>query len=156
MDPANSGFVDCEFKGTRIAADNAILSGEAKRFKCQSTGTYMIKTVGKNRGTATFEVNVAKTGKYAMNVSLMSSKQECRDLHVQINGGLIQTIPIWETVTKWCYEGGRPVVLPIELKSWFVASQTNTIKFGLVDPEKPTKLWDPIIEWIQVVPKEDE
>ena len=121
----------------------------------------MIKTVGKNRGTATFKVNVAKTGKYAMNVSLMSSKQECRDLHIQLNDGMmIQTMPIWETVTKWCYEGGRPIVLPIELEGLLEEGITNTITFGLVNKENPSKcgikLWDPIIEWIQVVPKEDE
>lgn len=120
----------------------------------------MIKTVGKNRGTATFEVYVSKTGKYAINVSLMSVKQDCRDLHVQINGSWIQTFPIWQTVTKWCYEGGRPIVLPIELKSWFQADKPNYVTFGLVDKENPskcgTKLWDPVIEWIQVVPKEYE
>lgn len=114
----------------------------------------MIKTVGKNRGTATFKVYVAQTGKYTMNVSLMSVKQPYRDLHVSVNSGWIQTFPIWETVTQWCDEEGRPIVLPIELKSWFQANTTNTVTFGLVEKDNPTKLWDPIIEWIQVVPKE--
>lgn len=114
----------------------------------------MIKTVGKNRGTATFQVYVAQTGKYTMNVSLMSVKQPYRDLHVSVNSGWIQTFPIWETVTQWCDEEGRPIVLPIELKSWFQANTTNTVTFGLVEKDNPTKLWDPIIEWIQVVPKE--
>ena len=116
----------------------------------------MIKNIGKSRGTATFKVYVAKTGKYTMNVSLMSAKQESRDLHVSVNGSWIQTFPIWETVTRWCFKGGRPVVLPIELKSWFKANETNTVTFGLVEEGNPTKLWDPIIEWIQVVPKEEE
>lgn len=159
LTPAGRGLLDltnqeegkCDFRGIRVLAEKATLHGKAELFQCQSTGTNMIRRLGQNQSTATFTVNVESAGDYAVNVSLMNVGQEFRHLGISLNDGSTQIFPVGETDDKWCTQGGTPLVVPLELKD-FVKGQ-NLIRIG-EDIENGDNFGGPIIEWIQIVPKQ--
>lgn len=151
MDPNNTEEGKCNFRGIRVVAEKAALSGEAELFQCQSTGTNMIKRLGQNQSTATFTVNVDSAGDYAVNVSLMNVGREFRNLGISLNDGSTQVFAVGETDENFCSQGGTPLVVPLEVKG-FIKGQ-NKMKLG-EDIENGDSFGGPIIEWIQIVPKE--
>ena len=103
LDPTNNEKGKCDFRGIRVLAEEAMLSGKAELFQCQSTGTKMIKRLGKNQSTATFTVNVESAGDYAVNVSLMNVGREFRHLGISLNDGLTQVFAVGETAVSYTH-----------------------------------------------------
>jgi hypothetical protein len=99
-----------------------------------------------DEGTIAFTVDVPSEGDYSVNVAYNTATT--RTAAVSVNGGAVNDFT-FASSGKWCYQGGKSTVLPIELQG-FIAG-TNIITFGTGTLNEK----HPMIEWISVVVDDD-